>query len=153
MDNQKTIELLIIEKLRTHLENSHLERPENLGFYFPDKGRKKKWKNFQDTFDFKVPDLQFSRITHIAVVTYLIAYIYLIIRLVANYSDLLFHLSFSGVAIGFVILIGFIVPIGIIVEAGKTKLPAKNIEGLVDKIIELNPTDLLSDDKGTSNKS
>lgn len=68
-------------------------------------------------------------------------------QLVFDNTDFFIHVSMSGLSISGLFLLGAIAPLILVSHLGKTKLPSENIDGLVDRIIQENMQDLLTDDR------
>jgi hypothetical protein len=80
-------------------------------------------------------------------VTYLLGYGYHVLKFSFDNTEFLTHVSMSGLSLSGLFLLGALAPLVIIFHLGKTELPAKSVDGLVDKIIQENMHDLLTDDR------
>ena len=144
---RKSLQFIILKNLRTSLNNSQLNYDDNLRPYFPYWGRRQKWKDFRGTMNFKTPDLRATKLTIGIMIAFTLIYISLIIKLKWDNVDFFIHASLSGIPLDGVFFFGLVIPLIGIHYIGKTDLPAKDIDGLVDKIIRKNIFDLFDSDK------
>jgi hypothetical protein len=142
---RKAIQHIILRQLRIYLDNPQLNYSDDISKYFKYRGRKKSWSNFRDWMEFKTPELLVENFAIFLMVTYLLGYGYYAFKLLLNNSNFLIHVSLSGLSLSGLVFLGALAPLVIIFHLGKTELPAKNVEGLVDKIIQENMHDLLTD--------
>ncbi len=144
---RKAIQYLILRDLRAYFNNPQLNYSDGIIQYFKFFGRGKKWKEFSNYIQFKVPPLKTSNIAKLLMSIFLVVYGYFILKVASLSTDLFVHAVISGLSIGGIVSLGALIPLALIYAYGQTKLPVKNIEDLVDKIIQQNIGDLLSDDK------
>lgn len=144
---RKAIQYIILKELRIYLDNPHLNYSDDISQYFKYKGRKKTWAKFRNWMEFKTPELRVENFAIFLMVTYLLGYGYYVVKLVFDNTDFLTHVSMSGLSLSGLFLLGALAPLVVIFHLGKTELPAKNVDGLVDKIIQENMHDLLTDDR------
>ena len=144
---RKAIQHIILKKLRIYLDNPHLNYSDDISKHFKYRGRKKSWSTFRHWMEFKTPELRVETFAIFLMVTYLIGYTYYVLKFLLNNADFFVHVSLSGLSLSGLFFLGALAPLVIIFHLGKTELPAKDVEGLVDKIIQENMHDLLTDDR------
>jgi len=144
---RKAIQHIVLKELRIYLDNPELNYSDDISKYFKYRGRKKSWSNFRDCMEFKTPELRVENFAIFLMATYLLGYGYYVLKSLLSNSDFFVHVSLSGLSLSGLFFLGALVPLVIIFHLGKTELPAKSVEGLVDKIIQENMHDLLTDDK------
>jgi hypothetical protein len=144
---RKAIQYIILKELRIYLDNPHLNYSDDISQYFKYKGRKKRWTKFRDWMGLKTPELRVENFAIFLMVAYLLGYGYYVLKFLFNNTDFLTHVSMSGLSLSGLFLLGALAPLVVIFHMGKTELPAKSVDGLVDKIIQENMHDLLTDDR------
>ena len=144
---RKAVQHLVLKDLRIYFDKPQLTYTDDFAQHFKYWGRKKRWAEFKDSMDFKVPKLRTENIATVLMATYLVFYGYSTLKLLSNYSDFFVHVALSGLAVDGLIFLGALIPFLAIFSLGQTELPAKNVDGLVDKIIQENMYDLLTDNK------
>ena len=97
--------------------------------------------------EFNIPRLRTTRLAKLSMIGYLAFYGYGVSQLLSKYTDFWVHASLSGLALDGLIFLGALLPTIGIFTLGQRRLPAKNIEELVDKIIKENMFDFLTSDK------
>jgi hypothetical protein len=144
---RKVLRHLIIRDLRKYFGEVQLDDSDRIEPYFTIWDRKTSWKKFRDSMQFSVPKLRTTTVAKISMIGYLIFYGYMLWYLLSKYADIILHLSLSGIALDGLIFLGALIPTLGIFSLGQRRLPAKNIEELVDKIIQENLFDFLTSDK------
>ena len=144
---RKAIQYLILKELRIYLNNPHLDPSDDVCKYFKYRGRKESWTKFRDWMKFKTPELRVGSFAILLMVTYLLGYGYYALEFILNNINLFVHVSLSGLSLSGLFLFGALAPFIVIFHLGRTELPAKSVEGLVDKIIQENIRDLLTDNR------
>lgn len=144
---RKAIQHIILKELRIYLDNPYLNYSDDISKYFKYKGRKKSWSKFRACMEFKTPELRLENFAIFLMVTYLFVYGYYGLKFLLNNTDFFAHVSLSGLSLSGMFFLGALAPLIIIFHLGKTELPAKDVDGLVDKIIQENMHDLLTDNK------
>jgi len=147
---RKAIQYIILKDLRIYFNDPELNDPGDISKHFKYWKRKKSWADFRNRMVFKTPELRVENFAILLMVTYLLVYGYYVFKLVSKNIDFLMHVSLSGMSIAGLIFAGVVVPLIIIFHLGKTELPAKTVEGLVDKIIQESMHDLLTEDRKNS---
>jgi hypothetical protein len=137
---RKAVQHLILKDLRIYFDKPQLTYTDDFAQHFKYWGRKRRWAEFKDSMEFKVPKLRTENIAIVLMATYLVFYGYSTLKLLSKYSDFFVHVA--GL-----IFLGALIPFLAIFSLGQTELPAKNVDGLVDKIIQENMYDLLADNK------
>ncbi|NOS91206.1 MAG: hypothetical protein HOP30_04750 [Cyclobacteriaceae bacterium] len=143
---RKVLQHFVFKELKTYFKNPELDFSEKTDKYFPYWGRKKDWLRFKNSIELNVPSLRTESAAKVSMIIYTVFYGW-VIHLLLKFADFFVHMSLSGFGLGGLLIIGFLFPIAGIFALGQTHLPAKNIEELVDKIIQENMFDYLTDDK------
>jgi hypothetical protein len=144
---RKAIQHLVLKDLRIYFDNPQLNYSDDITGHFKYWGRKKSWTDFRDTINFKTPKLRTENFAIFLMIVYLMAYGYYVLELMSKFADFFVHAALSGLALDGLIFLGAIGPFITIFYLGQTELPAKSVDGLVDKIIQENMVDLLTDNK------
>lgn len=144
---RKAIQHIILKELRIYLDNPYLNYSDDISKYFKYKGRKKSWSKFRDWMEFKTPELRVANFAIFFMVTYLFVYGYYGLKFLLNNTDFFLHLSLSGLSLSGIFFLGALTPLIVIFHLGKTELPAESVDELVDKIIQENMHDILTDNK------
>ncbi|MBI3221186.1 MAG: hypothetical protein HYZ44_16880 [Bacteroidetes bacterium] len=140
---RKVFQHFVFKELKAYFKNPELDFSEQTDKYFPYWGRKKDWLTFRNSMELKVPNLRTSTIAKVSMIIYTICYGYWIIHLLLMYPALSIDMTLNGIGV-----VGlFIIPFAGIFAFGQTRLPAKNIEELIDKVIQENMFDYITDDK------
>ncbi len=144
---RKAIQYIILKRLRIYFDNPSLNYSDDISQYFKYKGRKKAWAKFRDWMEFKIPELRVENFAIFLMVAYLLGYGYYVLKLLFGNTSFLAHVSLTSLSLSGMFMLGALAPIVVIFHLGKTELPAKSADGLVDKIIQENMHDLLTDDR------
>lgn len=144
---RKSLEFIILKDLRLSLSNSQLNYNDILKPYFPYWERRKKWKSFREAMNFKTPNLQATKLTIVVMIAFTLVYSSLILKLMFNNADFFMHASLSGISLNGILFLGLATSLMGIYYIGRTDLPAKDVDGLIDKIIKKNIFDLFDSDK------
>lgn len=144
---RKVVQHLILRDLRNYFNKPQLTYTDDFAQYFKYWGRKKRWSEFKNSMEFKVPKLRTENIAIVLMTAYLVFYGYSTLKLLSKYSDFVVQAALSGLAVDTLIFLGALIPFLVIFSLGQTELPAKNVDGLVDGIVQENMYDLLADNK------
>ena len=94
----------------------------------------------------KIPGLKLTRMARVILFSFIFVFAYLSIGLFSEHFDFIIAWKLSGFSL-FPILVLFLVPLGMILTYGTNRLPVKTIEALIERIMDLNNIDLLTDDR------
>ncbi len=143
---RKSIQYIILKELRICFRNSKLDYSDSLEVYFNQRGRKKQWKRFRDSMELKTPNLEVTKLAVAFMGLYVILFVFFIVKsALDDFSRFIWLLG--NIPFDILILSGIGVPLAIIYGLGRTDLPARTIDGLIDKIVQENIYDLLTSDK------
>ena len=138
-----SLKQIILNEIREYFHDSSIMITDETKKFFPRKGRKSQWIKFSDFLSFKTPGL---RLTNLGI-TLIVSTVILVITVLFYGLEEILHFKLSGLNIGLLLSGILFIPIGLIGFFCIKKLPGNTIMDLIDKIIAINTTDLLTDDK------
>jgi hypothetical protein len=143
---RKTLKYIILNKIRTYLDNEVIAETDALTTFFPRRERRRSWYDFSDSFDLTIPGLRLTTPAIVILVFYCLTIGYFLIANLLSDTDMLVHVKLSGISL-WPIFVGSLLPIGPIYHLGLVALPGRTIDDLIDGIIQKNMVDLLADDR------
>jgi hypothetical protein len=147
---RKVLVHLISRDLRVYFDNSKLQFNDSISGYFPYRKRKELWFKFRTSINYKTPPLNRTNFSIALQIITLALSGYYIVKIISGNFPMYIHAKLSGFPFWVVgaLLCGIVmIPLLIIDSFGQTALPAKDLDGLINKIIQENMADLLYDDR------
>jgi hypothetical protein len=144
---RKVVAHIVLRNLRRYFNNPDLQLSDSLKGYFKYGERLMLWNKFRDSFEFNAPGLKTSKWVNQLILIYIVVYIYFSLKIhslksIPSIADRTLTLALASIFAA-----GLILPIGLILYYGTRELPFKNVEELVDQIMQENIYDLYTDDK------
>jgi hypothetical protein len=144
---RKTLRCLVFRQIRTYFDSEALSLSDDLRKYFPRRGRMREWTKFREFLDLRVPRLRLTALATTLLVVVCVVFLGFYLWIVFAQTELLIHSLVSKVPLLSIIFPLTVLPVGFIALVGRTRLPARTFDELVDEIISSNFADLLGDDK------
>ncbi|HZY80133.1 MAG TPA: hypothetical protein VFE50_11465 [Cyclobacteriaceae bacterium] len=140
---------MTLQRLREHFKKEDLQASDLVETFFPLRGRRKAWHEFQVDFALLVPGLRTPALVIVLAACWFLAVMYLLIWGALRFPllDVIIMASMSKGATGYLLYMTAIIPPGIIIYVFNLRLPAVTFGDLIDRIVSKNTALMLGNDR------